>query len=165
MYMKKILSLALIVSLTATMIITQTGCEKKVDPVTKTSYYFDTVCQITIYDMDGMQTDARADVFSFGVLLRWLVTGSDRKNDNIRLYGPVQKIIGKCTAFSPEARYQNVAEVKKALVMANPRAQRMRVAKIVSCILVVSILPASSFSVSAPCSISVSPPSLISISP
>ena len=80
-----------------------------------------------------MQTDARADVFSFGVLLRWLVTGSDRKNDNIRLYGPVQKIIGKCTAFSPEARYQNVAEVKKALVMANPRAQRMRAAKIVSC--------------------------------
>jgi len=64
MYMKKILSLALIVSLTATMIITQTGCEKKVDPVTKTSYYFDTVCQITIYDMDGMSEETAGTAIS-----------------------------------------------------------------------------------------------------
>jgi len=82
-----------------------------------------------------MQTDARADIFSFGVLLRYLVTGNERKNDNITFYRPIARIIGRCTAFAPEARYQSMADVKKALQKANPRAQRLRTAKIGACVL------------------------------
>ena len=81
-----------------------------------------------------MQTDCRADIFSFGVLLRWLVTGSERKNDNIRLYKPVAGVIEKCTAFSPDERYQSITEVRSALKKANPKAQRIKAAKLAGCI-------------------------------
>ncbi len=50
--MKKFLSIAVIAIMTASIIITQTGCTEK--PVSKTSYYMDTLCQITIYDMEAM---------------------------------------------------------------------------------------------------------------
>lgn len=57
---------ALIAALFA-MIIAQTGCgngtatsSSTVDPVTKQSFYFDTVCQITIYDMDDMSEENAA---------------------------------------------------------------------------------------------------------
>ncbi len=50
--MKKILLTMIVVIMTTSIIITQTGCTEK--PVSKTSYYMDTICQITIYDMDGM---------------------------------------------------------------------------------------------------------------
>lgn len=54
--MKKYLSFAVIVMMTIAIIITQTGCAEK--PVSKTSYYMDTLCQITIYDMEGMSEKA-----------------------------------------------------------------------------------------------------------
>lgn len=81
-----------------------------------------------------MQTDCRADIFSFGVLLRWLVTGSERRNDNIRLYRPVARIIDKCTAFSPDERYRSISEVRCALIKSDPRKQRVRIASITVCI-------------------------------
>ncbi len=50
--MKKLLSIVAILTMTITIIITQTGCTEK--PISKTSYYMDTLCQITIYDMENM---------------------------------------------------------------------------------------------------------------
>lgn len=46
--MKKIYSTILILLLTITLIIPQTGCKNE-EPVSKTSYYLDTVCTIDIY--------------------------------------------------------------------------------------------------------------------
>lgn len=51
--------------LSVCLIIAQTGCAgtaEKQDPVTKQSFYFDTVCSITIYDMKGMTQENAAAV-------------------------------------------------------------------------------------------------------
>ncbi len=79
------------------------------------------------------QTDARADIYSFGVLLRYLLTGSTRKNDKITVYKPLAAVIDKCTAFSPDDRYSDIDQVKKALSQANPQAQKRRALKLTAC--------------------------------
>lgn len=52
---KQTIKLSLIFIIIATVIITQTACNntKDVEPVSKEGFYLDTVCKISIYDMDG----------------------------------------------------------------------------------------------------------------
>lgn len=84
--MKKLLS---IIPLLVLLIITQTGCGG-VDPVAKTSYYLDTVCSITIYDMKDMSKDNANTVIDAGFatcseyeqLLSKTIEGSDIYNIN-----------------------------------------------------------------------------------
>jgi thiamine biosynthesis lipoprotein len=46
--------IAALVVMLAAAALTLTGCGKKTDPVSQESYYFDTVCQLTVYDMKDM---------------------------------------------------------------------------------------------------------------
>lgn len=62
--MKKILTMILAVSMGLTLIITQTGCTGKSEPVSKTSYYMDTMCKIDIYDMEDMREDAALEAIT-----------------------------------------------------------------------------------------------------
>lgn len=65
--MKKNFTLLLTVSLAVIFIISQTGCSEK--PVEKTSYYMDTVCQITIYDMEDMSEENASKVIDEAFVL------------------------------------------------------------------------------------------------
>jgi len=59
--MKKFVSMAAVVVLAALLIIPQTGCGSNTEPVSKESFYFDTTCKISIYDMKDM-SEKKANV-------------------------------------------------------------------------------------------------------
>ena len=104
------------------------------------TYFFGTVAYAPPEQYGFSQTDARTDIYSFGVLLRYLLTGSAKENKNIHVYRPLEKIIDKCTAFSPKERFSDIVQVRKALVLANPRAQAIKKVKISAAILAMACL-------------------------
>jgi len=71
------------------------------------------------------QTDARTDIYAFGVLLRWLVTGSVQENGNITIDETLHGIITRCTAFAPEQRYDSVGQIKQALSGVGRKKRRL----------------------------------------
>lgn len=72
------------------------------------------------------QTDNRADIFSLGVLLGWLLTGeSDLKNIQNKISNRrLLRIVKKCTAFAPEKRYANVNKIQADLLNVDRHRQK-----------------------------------------
>ena len=70
------------------------------------------------------QTDCRADIYSLGVLLCFLLTG---KTDVKSIEIPNKRltaVVRRCAALSPEERFPDAAAVKKALLNADGRGKR-----------------------------------------
>ena len=72
------------------------------------------------------QTDSRADIFSLGVLIGWLLTGESQPRRALPKLESTRykKIVKTCTELAPDRRYASADRVKKALLHANGRSQR-----------------------------------------
>ena len=59
------------------------------------------------------QSDSRADIYSLGVLLNVMLTGSHPSRETVR--GHLGRVVQKCTMTSPGKRYKNVRQLMEAL--------------------------------------------------
>jgi hypothetical protein len=69
------------------------------------------------------QTDARTDIYSIGVVMRYWLSGTT--DESVKIKDRVlERIVSKCTELKPSMRYQSADSLKKALVRYKHRVRR-----------------------------------------
>lgn len=68
------------------------------------------------------QTDARTDIYAFGKVLCYLLTGDYQVEECRQRGGRLSAIVERCCAFDPKKRYQTMEEVKRMLLMEQRRS-------------------------------------------
>ncbi len=89
------------------------------------------------------QTDSRADIYALGVVLRYMLTGKIDTKTDIQSK-KLSRIVNKCCAFSPNARYKSANAAKRALRRYKKHIKK-KILFLVATIIVVCIIFATGF--------------------
>jgi hypothetical protein len=84
------------------------------------------------------QTDSRTDIYSFGVVIRYCLTGTANNETKIK-DNQLERIASKCTALDPQSRFQSAAALKKALLRYKNRGKRFAVISVIAAVVAIAI--------------------------